>query len=112
MSSISSLPPFMVRVDVDRTTTKYDMHDILLDATYLFIATVHGGGDVDRCVMIDLKQPNFIVPAHFLLGTAQLFFKRERYRDDDDEISVGVGLEEEVNALDDVDSDAEPLDCN
>ncbi|GKA13863.1 hypothetical protein Tco_0693509 [Tanacetum coccineum] len=38
--------------------------------------------------------------------------KRERYRDDDDEISVGVGLEEEVNALDDVDSDAEPLDCN
>ncbi|GKE21996.1 ubiquitin domain-containing protein DSK2a-like protein, partial [Tanacetum coccineum] len=32
----------------------------------------------------------------------------ERYRDDDDEISVGVGLEEEVNALDDVDSDAEP----
>ncbi|GJT42634.1 zinc finger protein [Tanacetum coccineum] len=38
--------------------------------------------------------------------------KRERYRDDDDEIDVGVGLEEEVNALDDVDSDAEPLDCN
>ncbi|GJU91568.1 hypothetical protein Tco_1303991 [Tanacetum coccineum] len=38
--------------------------------------------------------------------------KRERYRDDDDEISVGGGLEEEVNALDDVDSDAEPLDCN
>ncbi|GKC91888.1 hypothetical protein Tco_1157330 [Tanacetum coccineum] len=38
--------------------------------------------------------------------------KRERYRDDDDEISVGVGLEEEVNALDDVDSEAEPLDCN
>ncbi|GKG46333.1 hypothetical protein Tco_0501179, partial [Tanacetum coccineum] len=38
--------------------------------------------------------------------------KRERYRDDDDEIDVGVGLEEEVNALDDVDSDAEPLDSN
>ncbi|GKE51776.1 zinc finger protein [Tanacetum coccineum] len=38
--------------------------------------------------------------------------KRERYRDDNDEISMGVGLEEEVNALDDVDSDAEPLDCN
>ncbi|GJR06132.1 zinc finger, CCHC-type containing protein [Tanacetum coccineum] len=38
--------------------------------------------------------------------------KRERYRDDDDEISVGGGLEEEVNALDDLDSDAEPLDCN
>ncbi|GJW28509.1 hypothetical protein Tco_0045384 [Tanacetum coccineum] len=38
--------------------------------------------------------------------------KRERYRDDDDEISVGGGMEEEVNALDDVDSDAEPLDCN
>ncbi|GKD48308.1 hypothetical protein Tco_1277284 [Tanacetum coccineum] len=38
--------------------------------------------------------------------------KRERYRDDDDEISVGGGLEEEVNALDDVDSDAELLDCN
>ncbi|GJZ89950.1 zinc finger, CCHC-type containing protein [Tanacetum coccineum] len=36
----------------------------------------------------------------------------DRYRDDDDEISVGGGLEEEVNALDDVDSDAEPLDCN
>ncbi|GJR00911.1 hypothetical protein Tco_0523895 [Tanacetum coccineum] len=38
--------------------------------------------------------------------------KRERYRDDDDEISVGGGLKEEVNALDDLDSDAEPLDCN
>ncbi|GJZ02137.1 zinc finger, CCHC-type containing protein [Tanacetum coccineum] len=38
--------------------------------------------------------------------------KRERYRDDDDEISVGGGLEEEVNALDDLDSDAELLDCN
>ncbi|GKA10253.1 zinc finger, CCHC-type containing protein [Tanacetum coccineum] len=38
--------------------------------------------------------------------------KTERYRDDDDEINVGGGLEEEVNALDDVDSDAEPLDCN
>ncbi|GJW83476.1 hypothetical protein Tco_0156621 [Tanacetum coccineum] len=38
--------------------------------------------------------------------------KRERYRDDDDEISVGGGLEEEVNALDDLDSDAEPLDYN
>ncbi|GJV13068.1 retrovirus-related pol polyprotein from transposon TNT 1-94 [Tanacetum coccineum] len=34
--------------------------------------------------------------------------KRERYRDDDDEISVGGGLEEEVNALDDLDSDAKP----
>ncbi|GJZ34117.1 retrovirus-related pol polyprotein from transposon TNT 1-94 [Tanacetum coccineum] len=38
--------------------------------------------------------------------------KRERYRDEDDGISVGSGLEEEVNSLDDVDSDAEPLDCN
>ncbi|GKB80461.1 hypothetical protein Tco_0947356 [Tanacetum coccineum] len=38
--------------------------------------------------------------------------ERERYRDDDDEIGVGVSLEEEVNALDDVDSDAELLDCN
>ncbi|GJY64967.1 zinc finger, CCHC-type containing protein [Tanacetum coccineum] len=38
--------------------------------------------------------------------------KRECYRDDDDEISVGGGLEEEVNALDDLDSDAEPLDYN
>ncbi|GJZ34975.1 hypothetical protein Tco_0580792 [Tanacetum coccineum] len=36
----------------------------------------------------------------------------ERYRDDDDEINVGGGLEEEVNALDDLDSDAELLDCN
>ncbi|PWA51748.1 hypothetical protein CTI12_AA461290 [Artemisia annua] len=45
--------------------------------------------------------------------------KRERYRDDDDEISIqeedlGVGgnLDKEVNALEDVDSDAEPVDCN
>ncbi|GJW83477.1 hypothetical protein Tco_0156622 [Tanacetum coccineum] len=38
--------------------------------------------------------------------------KRERYIGDDDEISVGGGLEEEVNALDDLDSDAEQLDCN
>ncbi|GJU98441.1 hypothetical protein Tco_1327712 [Tanacetum coccineum] len=28
--------------------------------------------------------------------------KRERYRDDDDEISVGGGLEEEVNVLDEI----------
>ncbi|PWA51860.1 zinc finger protein [Artemisia annua] len=42
--------------------------------------------------------------------------KRERYRDDDDEIiieedDIGLGgnLDEEVNTLDDVDSDAEPL---
>ncbi|GJX16686.1 ribonuclease H domain-containing protein [Tanacetum coccineum] len=35
--------------------------------------------------------------------------KRERYTDYDDETNVGVGLEEQVNALDDVDSDAEPL---
>nr|GEV66526.1 hypothetical protein [Tanacetum cinerariifolium] len=34
--------------------------------------------------------------------------KREHYRDDDDEISVGGGLEEEVNALDDLDLDVEP----
>ncbi|GKC59777.1 hypothetical protein Tco_1087375, partial [Tanacetum coccineum] len=34
--------------------------------------------------------------------------KRERYTDYDDETNVGVGLEEQVNALDDVDSDAEP----
>ncbi|GJX38345.1 zinc finger, CCHC-type containing protein [Tanacetum coccineum] len=33
-------------------------------------------------------------------------------RDEDDGISVGGGLEEEVNSLDDVDSDVEPLDCN
>ena len=45
--------------------------------------------------------------------------KRERYRDDDDEISIeeddlglGGNLDKEVNALDDVDSDAEPVDCN
>ncbi|GJR08476.1 hypothetical protein Tco_0791128 [Tanacetum coccineum] len=38
--------------------------------------------------------------------------KRVRFETDDDEISVGGGLEEEVNALDDLDSDAEPLDCN
>ncbi|GJT29092.1 F-box domain containing protein [Tanacetum coccineum] len=38
--------------------------------------------------------------------------KRERYTDYDDETNVGVGLEEQVNALDDVDSDAEPVDCN
>nr|GFB48992.1 zinc finger protein [Tanacetum cinerariifolium] len=38
--------------------------------------------------------------------------KKERYRYDDDEISVGGGLEEEVNALEDLDLDAEPLDCN
>ncbi|GKC96684.1 hypothetical protein Tco_1162126 [Tanacetum coccineum] len=31
---------------------------------------------------------------------------------DNDEISVCGGLEKEVNALDDVDSDAELLDCN
>ncbi|PWA92259.1 zinc finger protein [Artemisia annua] len=44
--------------------------------------------------------------------------KREHYRDDDDEISIeeddlglGGNLDEEVNALDDVDSDAEPVDC-
>ncbi|PWA79914.1 zinc finger protein [Artemisia annua] len=45
--------------------------------------------------------------------------KRERYRDDDDEISIeeedlglGYNLDEEVNALDDVDSDVEPVDCD
>ncbi|PWA91636.1 zinc finger protein [Artemisia annua] len=44
--------------------------------------------------------------------------KRERYRDDDDEIimeeedlGLGGNLDEEVNALDGVDSDAEPVDC-
>ena len=48
--------------------------------------------------------------------------KRERYRDDDDDLHVGDGgeevedreanLNEEVNVLDDVDSDAEPIACD
>ena len=40
--------------------------------------------------------------------------KRERYRDDDgDDITdVGNDLDEEVNALDDVDSEAEPVPCD
>ncbi|CAH1448004.1 unnamed protein product [Lactuca virosa] len=39
--------------------------------------------------------------------------KRERYRDDDDDIvDVGNDFDEEVNALDDVDSDAEPVPCD
>nr|GEX85870.1 hypothetical protein CTI12_AA269330 [Tanacetum cinerariifolium]GEY00486.1 hypothetical protein CTI12_AA269330 [Tanacetum cinerariifolium] len=38
--------------------------------------------------------------------------KMEHYKDDNDEISVGGGLEEEVNALDDLDLDVEPLDCS
>ncbi|XP_023755145.2 uncharacterized protein LOC111903608 [Lactuca sativa] len=47
--------------------------------------------------------------------------KRERYRDDDDdndqtrvelEYDVYVDLDVEVNALDDVDSEAEPVDCD
>lgn len=45
--------------------------------------------------------------------------KRERYKDDDDKISIeaedlGVvgDFEEEVIVLDDVDSDVEPVDCN
>ena len=46
--------------------------------------------------------------------------KRERYRDDDDDeigveaedLGVSDNLEEEVNTLDDVDSDGEPLDCS
>ena len=47
--------------------------------------------------------------------------KRERYRDDDDdndqtrvemEYDVYVDLDVEVNALDDVESEAEPVDCD
>lgn len=45
--------------------------------------------------------------------------KRERYRDDDydirdqvEDLDVGDDLDGEVNALDDVGSDAEPVDCN
>jgi hypothetical protein len=49
--------------------------------------------------------------------------KRERYRDDDDDDQFGVGDEEEEGAdkdddindldmLNDVDSDADPVDCN
>nr|KAJ0205137.1 hypothetical protein LSAT_V11C500266380 [Lactuca sativa] len=42
--------------------------------------------------------------------------KRERYRDDDDDdddiVDVGNDLDEEVNALDDVDSDAELVPCD
>ncbi|CAI9270419.1 unnamed protein product [Lactuca saligna] len=39
--------------------------------------------------------------------------KGEHYRDDDDDIvDVGNDLDEEVNALDDVGSDAEPVPCD
>nr|KAJ0227334.1 hypothetical protein LSAT_V11C100008550 [Lactuca sativa] len=39
--------------------------------------------------------------------------KRERYRDDDDDITdVGNDLDEEVNALNDIDSEVEPIPCD